>query len=53
MLLLPVISQPGAKLAQLDCARVREKERVRQSEKEERGEERDVGLCVCESGSGP
>lgn len=46
MLLLPVISQPGAKLALLDCAWVREKERVRQSEK--KGKERVRGeRCCC------
>lgn len=42
MLLLPVISQPGANLAQLDGAGARAKERVRQGVKKER-EKRDVG----------
>ncbi len=46
MLLLPVISQPGAKLALLDCAWVREKGGARQSEKKGGREESDVGVCV-------
>lgn len=44
MLLLPVISQPGANLAQLDGARARAKERVRQGVKEREREKRDVGV---------
>lgn len=47
MLLLPVISQPGANLAQLDSAGARVKERVRQGVKKEK-EKRDVGARVCE-----
>lgn len=47
MLLLPVISQPGANLAQLDGAGARAKERVRQGVKKER-EKRDVGARMWE-----